>query len=108
MEENKIIEHEEHVEHGKTMTGLVLVNILEEVMRVSAPKIMEEFGMCTCDRCIHDVLAIALNGMYPKYVVTRTGTLFAKISSYENQYKTDVLAKLTQACEIVKHSPSHS
>jgi competence protein ComFB len=92
---------------GKTMEGLVLINILEEVMRVEAPKIMKQFGMCTCDRCVTDVLAIALNNIQPKYVVTQKGALFAKIESYGNQYKTDILAKLTQACDIVGQSPSH-
>ena len=103
-------EHEyEHevAERGRSMNGLVLVNILEEVMYLEAPKIMAEFGMCTCERCITDVLALALNNMTPKYVVTPKGALFAKISSYGNQYKTDILASLTHACAIVRETPSH-
>ena len=98
----------ECTDQGKSMQGLILVNILEEVFRLEVPKIMEEFGMCTCDRCITDVLALALNSMAPKYVVSQRGALFAKISSYGNQYKIDIFTHLSQACEKVKKSPSHS
>ena len=92
----------------ETMTGLVFANILEEVMRMEAPKVMKGFDMCECDRCINDVLALALNRMPPKYVVSQKGALFAKIASYGNQYKTDIYTSLTHACVIVKDSPSHS
>ena len=92
---------------GKSMDGLVMTNILEEVMRLEAPKIMDQLGMCSCERCISDALALALNSMQPMYVVTQRGALFAKIASYGNQYKTDILAKLTQACVTVRQSPSH-
>lgn len=91
----------------KTMDGLVLVNILEEVMRLEAPKIMQSLDMCCCERCLSDVLAIALNSIPPKYVVTPRGALFAKISSYGTQYQTDIFAHLTKACVAVSKSPSH-
>jgi len=98
----------EFTDQGKSMQSLVLANILEEVMRLEAPKIMEEYGMCACDRCVNDVLALALNSMPPKYVVSQRGALFAKISSYGNQYKIDIFTHLSQACGVVKRSPSHS
>lgn len=94
-------------ENKQTMEGHILVNILEEIMYLEAPKIMAEFNMCNCERCFTDVLALALNNIPPKYVVTHKGALFAKIASYGNQYKTDVLASLTNACNVVKNSPSH-
>ena len=92
---------------GKSMEGLILANILEEVMRLEAPKVMAGFGMCCCERCQNDVLALALNRMPPKYVVSKKGALFAKIASYGNQYKTDIFSNLTHACVVVKDSPSH-
>ena len=92
----------------KSMEGLVLINILEEVMRLEAPKVMKGLEMCGCDRCINDVLAIALNSIPPKYVVTQRGALFAKISAYGTQYQTDIFAHLTKACVTVGKAPSHS
>lgn len=93
---------------SKSMEGLILANILEEVMRLEAPKIMKGLGMCCCERCLNDVLAIALNSIPPKYVVTQKGALFAKIASYGVQYQTDIFAHLTKACVTVGNSPSHS
>jgi len=93
---------------GQAAEGeLVLVNIMEEVIRMEAPKIMNSFGMCVCEICLYDVMAFALNNVPAKYVVSRRGALFAKISSYRNQYRTDTIASLTQACSIVMRSPRH-
>ena len=105
--EVKEVKEENKDSDGLTMDGLVLINILEEVIRMEAPKIMAGMGMCCCERCVNDVMAIALNKIPSKYVVSRKGALFAKIASYGNQYKTDILAGLTQACVIVEKSPSH-
>jgi hypothetical protein len=52
-------------------------------------------------------MAITLNKLSAKYVVSHKGALFAKIASYGNQYKTDILSGVTQACVIVENSPSH-
>ena len=93
---------------SQSMDGFVLVNILEEVVRMETPKIMAGLGMCCCDRCLNDVMALTLNNIPAKYVVSRKGALFAKIASYGNQYKTDILASVTQACVLVQKTPSHS
>ena len=93
---------------GQSMDGYILVNILEEVIRLEAPRIMAGLKMCCCERCVNDVMALALNGIPAKYVVSRKGALFAKIASYGMQYKTDILSSVTQACMVVEKSPSHS
>jgi|GEM_PF-144882 len=85
----------------------VLVNILEEVIRMEAPKIMAELDVCRCEKCVNDVMALALNNMPPKYVVSKKGALFAKIASYGKQYQTDIFSSVTQASVIVKNSPNH-
>ena len=86
---------------------IVLVNIMEEIIRMEAIKIMQGFDMCRCEKCLYDVMAFALNSMPARYVVSHKGALFAKIASYGNQYRTDIFASLTQACNIVKQSPHH-
>jgi len=107
--EAKTIASEEHPRSADPSAhDFILVNILEEVMRLTAPSVMEELGMCCCERCVNDVMAIALNAMSPKYVVTQRGALFSKVASYGNQYKTDMLSAITKACIQVKTEPSHS
>ncbi|MCL1808134.1 MAG: late competence development ComFB family protein [Clostridiales bacterium] len=98
----------EFVDSGKAMDGFVLTNILEEVVRLEAPKIMSGYGMCCCERCTNDVIAVTLNNIPSKYVVSLKGSLFAKITSYGMQYRTDIYSKLAEACAKVSKSPSHS
>ena len=86
---------------------IVLVNIMEEIVRMEAPKIMKSFDMCDCQKCLCDVMAITLNNIPAKYVVSLRGALFAKIASHGSQYRTDIFSSLTQACTSVKASPSH-
>ena len=93
--------------NGEAPEELVCINIMEEIMRMEAPRVMSTFSMCQCDRCLCDVMAFALNHMPAKYVVSRRGVLFTKAASYGSQYRTDIFSSLTQACNIVKQSPRH-
>jgi len=92
---------------GRADREIVLTNIMEEIIRMEAIKIMQGFDMCRCEKCLYDVMAFALNSMPARYVVSHRGALFAKIASYGNQYRTDIISSLTQACNIVKQSPHH-
>lgn len=64
-------------------------------------------GMCKCSKCNLDVLAIALNNLPARYVVTEKGRVYAKIVELELQFKTDVVRELTKAVGVVKTSPQH-
>jgi len=69
----------------------------------------EEFAnqSCTCDQCRMDAKAIALNALPQKYVVTRKGELYAKLSSLQNQFEVDIMSALTKARGIVAKNPRH-
>jgi len=97
----------ETIDTSDKANDFVLVNIMEEIVRSEADKIMKNFNMCECARCVSDVMAIALNNVPSKYTVTAKGALISKITSYKNQYRTDVLASLTQACSVVNKIPKH-
>ena len=62
---------------------------------------------CMCDYCKLDIKAIALNSLPQKYVVTRKGELYAKISSLQNQFEVDIIAAVTKASVIVGRNPRH-
>lgn len=85
----------------------VLHNLAEELMKIKAPDIMKTFSMCTCQSCVYDVMALALNHVTPLYTVTDKGLLFQKLSSYELQYGTDLTSAITRACIKVKLNPNH-
>jgi competence protein ComFB len=54
-----------------------------------------------------DVMAIMLNNLKPKYVVTDTGALYAQLDDFDPQYKIDFMTVLSQAVKIVSNSPRH-
>ena len=63
--------------------------------------------LCSCELCKLDIKAIALNGLPQKYVVTRKGELYAKVSSLQNQFEVDIIAAITKAAVIVGKNPRH-
>ncbi|MHC1724132.1 MAG: late competence development ComFB family protein [Aminipila sp.] len=85
----------------------ILHNLAEDVMKTKVPEIMQSFNMCTCQDCVYDVMALALNHIKPLYTVTEKGQLFQKLASYELQYGTDLASEVTKACIKVKINPNH-
>ena len=85
----------------------ISVNIVEDLVKSKVMDFVKKMGGCSCYRCVNDIIAMTLNILPPKYIVTEKGMLFAKISSYENQYTTDLTSALTKACLAVKGSPRH-
>ncbi|NLW25570.1 MAG: late competence development ComFB family protein [Clostridia bacterium] len=68
---------------------------------------MKRKDFCCCDRCRADIMAIALNNLKPRYVVTEKGQAFAKASFLNCQISTDVLVEINKAIEIVNRYPRH-
>ncbi len=86
---------------------MVIYNYIEKMVQKLLPQIMKEANMCQCDVCKIDVIAISLNNIAPKYVVTEKGALYAKLSTLEAQKEADVILQMTKACQIVKAKPRH-
>lgn len=85
----------------------ILHNLAEDVMKTKAVSIMESMNMCTCQSCIYDVIALALNNTKPLYTVTKKGELFQKLASCEMQYGADIAREITRACLKIKLNPRH-
>lgn len=62
---------------------------------------------CDCDKCRMDIVAITLNNLKPKYVVSDKGRLYGKISSMTYQYNADIIKEVTKAIAIVGENPLH-
>lgn len=82
-------------------------NVVEDIVKVKVLETMREMNVCTCEKCVSDVIALTLNSLPPKYVVTEKGNLFSKLAAYENQYSTDVTSAIVQACIAVNKIPRH-
>lgn len=83
-------------------------NYMEEVVFNQMKEILTDMNVCTCEKCLLDIAAIALNTLPPKYVVTEKGMLYSKVDSLGQQFDVDVIAAITRAAVIVKRSPRHN
>jgi competence protein ComFB len=64
--------------------------------------------VCQCEHCRYDIVALALNFLPPRYVVTAKGETWAKVKALEQQFYVDILTALTNAITLVKARPHHS
>ena len=81
---------------------------MEACVENMLPVITKATDCCTCEKCRYDIMAVALNALPPKYIVTSTGQLYTKLSVLQQQFDVDIIAALTQAVNIVSASPRHA
>jgi competence protein ComFB len=62
---------------------------------------------CQCEKCKLDIIAICLNSLPPKYIVTKKGLLYSKLNILNQQFNTDILTSLTKAIDKVSKNPRH-
>lgn len=82
-------------------------NYMEVCVRDSLVQVLTSLGVCTCARCRYDIMALALNDLPPKYVVTHKGHIYTKLSALQNQFTVDIITAITQAAGIVSQRPRH-
>lgn len=84
-----------------------LRNYTEEAVALYLDRWLEGSDCCRCEICRMDVMAIMLNNLKPKYVVTDKGELYAKLDDFDPQYKIDFMTIMSQAVQLVKNNPRH-
>jgi competence protein ComFB len=82
-------------------------NYMEEVVNMLMPEILRDINACKCPKCTLDIMAMALNQLPPKYIVTEKGELYSKINTLRQQFEVDVISAITKAAVMVKRSPRH-
>ena len=83
------------------------INVLEELVKEQALNHMQSNGVCMCNRCVMDTMALALTRLPSKYVVIEKGEGIPLLNYYGIYYQVQVVSELTKACMIVKASPHH-
>jgi competence protein ComFB len=84
-----------------------LKNYTEEAVKLYLDKWYKDANVCQCDDCRLDVMAIMMNNLPPKYVVTEKGALYAQLEDFDPQYKINFMTIMTQAIKIVNEKPRH-
>ena len=82
-------------------------NIMEEAVEIEYAHSRDKLNCCSCTRCRNDIIAYTLSRLPAKYVVTRQGDLYSKLSSLHAQTQADIVRLLVQAAKIVNSSPRH-
>lgn len=81
----------------------ILVNLAELAVKERLNEALNRFKCCECDRCIKDIMAIAVNALPPKYVVRSEQDIAVELRKYEG----DVVGALVNAVLKVKNNPRH-
>ncbi|QGP92064.1 ComF operon protein 2 [Neomoorella glycerini] len=87
---------------------LFLKNYMEDcVWELLDQVLAQDPEACRCDSCRHDIVALALNQLPPRYVVREKGVIYSKLAMLEAQHRADIYRALTQALMQVKKAPRH-
>jgi competence protein ComFB len=82
-------------------------NYMEEIVFSLIKEVLDDINVCTCDKCILDIAAIALNELPSRYIVSEKGELYSKINSLRQQFEVDVISAIAKAAVLVKRNPRH-
>lgn len=86
----------------------ILVNIMQLLVEEKIDKYISLFGLCACDRCRSDAIALALTNLPSKYVVMPEDELSPRSTIYEGRFNAAVTAQILHACKEVFEHPRHS
>lgn len=86
---------------------LKLKNFMEDVVTKKVDSVLNAMDVCKCEKCRMDIMAIALNDLPSKYVVTETGELYTKVRELEQQFEVDVETAIVKAAVFVSRFPKH-
>ncbi|MBR3560039.1 MAG: late competence development ComFB family protein [Oscillospiraceae bacterium] len=85
----------------------VCFNVTQALVEDKADKYIKMFGLCNCNRCRIDVIALALSNLPAKYVVAKPHELIPRLSMYEQRYNAAVVTQVMGACRKVLDRPHH-
>ncbi len=82
-------------------------NILEDLITYKLDELIDATGVCKCDRCRTDIIAISLNKLPSRYVSSPGGDIMARIQSMDDQMQANITSTILKAIEVVKKKPHH-
>lgn len=85
----------------------ICFNVTQALVEDKADKYIRMFGLCNCNRCRIDVIALALSNLPAKYVVAKPHELIPRLSMYEQKYNAAVVTQVMSACRKVLDRPHH-
>lgn len=83
------------------------MNVMEHSVKELCGEYMQKLGVCSCDRCRSDVIALSLTNLPPKYRVADCAEAAPLLNFYISKYDSLIRAELTKACFTVLGNPRH-
>lgn len=84
-----------------------LNNYMEVIVKEKLEELLADDEICKCEHCKKDIMALALNDLPPRYVVTRKGEMYSRVDSLFLQSSADVTGAIVKAMKKVKDNPRH-
>jgi len=86
---------------------MTVYNVMEKVVYDVVMKYKDELHLpCTCERCLDDVMAIALNELPPRYIANDDHSPYIRAShEADRQGATNILTKVAQGAALVSKGP---
>lgn len=87
----------------------LLKNEAENLVLTELGKQLESYQgeICTCNDCVADMAAVALNSVKPLYHFSILGNLYASQAMEDEDYGKNLKDAVTAAIEKVRRNPSH-
>jgi competence protein ComFB len=87
----------------------LLKNEAENLVLTELGRQLEEYEgeICTCNDCVVDMAAMALNNVKPLYRFSILGSLYAAQAMEDDSYGESVRNSVGSAIEKVRKNPSH-
>ncbi|MFV0343624.1 MAG: late competence development ComFB family protein [Anaerocolumna sp.] len=83
-------------------------NVMEKLVIEKLDELWNSLDTCKCDRCRNDIIALALNQVGSKYVVSKEGELYSKASTLTQDNEVAIIKAIALASRTVKDKPNHS
>ena len=84
--------------------GVKVINIHERMVAGRIEAALKKFGCCSCTLCRNDAMAMALNSVSPKYIVTTEADVEELL---KNESPDEVTQAISKAILHVKANPRH-
>jgi len=86
-----------------------LINVTEQIVKNLLPDMMSGTGGCTCERCIMDAMALALNSFNGNYITIKSSEdpEAAAESHISASDRKKIILSITKSIDFVKGNPRH-
>ncbi len=90
------------------MASVKMINKMEVMVEQAVNvELARRNEICSCERCKSDMIALALNMLPSRYVVTLLGEAVTNVDLESSQWKADIMMAVYRAIEIVRGRPRH-